>query len=343
MSALKGTEEKMIKKIILFPFWLLHRIIVWGRNYLFDKGFIRIDKVESKVVSIGNISFGGTGKTPLVIHLARILTEQDYKVAILLRGYRGTASTRDPFIVSDGRTIFSPVKECGDEAIVIAESVKVPVIIGKKRILSARLAMEKFKSDFILLDDGFQHRGIHRDVDIVLITPLDNMELFPCGNLREPLSSLRRASMVCVTKGNLEDINTEVKKNIDTLDTYQIDYYISSWKSGNRILGAEEIYGEKVIIASGIGKFDFFIAQVAAMGAIVLQCISYPDHYAFTEKDISKLQQIAQKKGAGRIVITEKDEVKLRAIKHLDERYWIAVLSVAIEREGDFLNNIRKT
>lgn len=307
------------------------------RNYLYDHDLLRTYKIGCKVISVGNLSMGGTGKTPLVIHLARYLKEKGARVAVLSRGYKGTQSKKEPFIVSDGVNLYGDVKQSGDEAFLIAKSTGVPVIIGKDRVLSARITLGRFQPDYLILDDGFQHRRLCRDVDIVLLSPYEIFHVFPAGNLREPLSSLKRASIIGITKGSITSLDEKIQKYIINKKIIEIRYSISSWKITGRLLSPASIINKKVIVMSAIDQFDYFLNQIHELGASILDSITFPDHHYYVKENLVKAEEQAQKLSADAIIITEKDFVKLESIGPLDEKYWTAILSVTLDNIEDLL------
>lgn len=328
-----------VLRLILFPLSLIYGFIIIIRNYLYDHDLLRTYKIGCKVISVGNLSLGGTGKTPLVIHFARYLKEKGERVVVLSRGYKGTQSKKEPFVVSDGVNLFGDAKQSGDEAFLIAKSTDVPVIVGKDRVLSARLSLSRFQPDYLILDDGFQHRRLCRDVDIVLLSPFDQIHIFPAGNLREPLSSLKRASIVGITKGSIADLDKRVKNCIKNKKIIEIKYSISSWKVTGRLLPLNSIKNKKAIVMSAIGQFDYFLNQVRELGASILDRISFPDHHHYIKEDLAKAEEQAQKISADAIIITEKDFVKLESIGPLNEKYWTAILSVMLDNTEDLLSN----
>lgn len=319
-----------IIRALLFPLQYLYYAIIWIKNYFYDKGLIEVKKVNCKVISVGNLSLGGTGKTPFVIYLAKHLIKDGKKVVVLMRGYKGEKSSRKPFVVSDGKEIFGSPKQCGDEAILIANSARVAVVIGKKRIELAKLAINRFKPDYILLDDGFQHRKLYRDVDIVLMMPEDGKYLFPFGKLREPLSSLKRASLIFISKGELKNLKFNILKIVRTVPVEKLRLYICGWRVNEHFKLPESMEGKKVIIIAGIANIDFFINQVKEFGAIIIKIFKYPDHYFYKVKDLKNIKEEAKKAQVDAIVTTEKDEVKLTMMSAYIPNLWVSILGVEV-------------
>jgi len=182
------------------PFSPLYSTVMMLRASLYDRHFFRRYKLEAPVISIGNLTMGGTGKTPVVSHLATFLQGQGYRPAIISRGYGGEAGNRVN-VVSDGKTIYLDAKQAGDEPRLLAETLPgIPVLTGIVRVLPCRHAIHAMGCNILLLDDGFQHLAVDRDINIVLFsaaTLAGNSRVFPGGDLREPVSALRRADVFC--------------------------------------------------------------------------------------------------------------------------------------------------
>jgi len=183
-------------QFLLYPFSLIFKLITWIRNRLYDKNIFRSLKAnQCKIISVGNISVGGTGKTPVIRFLADYLKEMGFKVAILSRGYR--RKSKGTIIVSDGNETLANLQQAGDEPYLLARQLdSIPVIVEADRYKGARFIQDNFQPDVILLDDAFQHRRLHRDLDIVLVDASVGFGrgfLLPAGFLREPISSLKRA------------------------------------------------------------------------------------------------------------------------------------------------------
>lgn len=331
---------RIFRIVLMLPISFLYWVIILIRNKLYDRGILKIEKINCRVISVGNLALGGTGKTSLVIHLCRILKEREIPTVVLMRGYKGMSSSKKPFIVCDGTKLFGNVKQCGDEAFLIAKSAKVPVIIGKDRITSAALAMEKFQPNLILLDDGFQYRKLHRDFDIVLLSELNSMNLFPAGYLREPFSSLKRSSLIAITKYYSNDFIQFIKSRALNKKIIALNYYISGWRKADKIYPSDSIRNKKVIIFSAIANFYYFEMQIKQLGALVVYKKSFPDHYYFKKSDVEKILSLEKKLTADLIVMTEKDAVKLEEFNLKDENIWIAIQSIFIPDEEEFIDEI---
>lgn len=273
----------------------LYGFAVAARNFLYDTGVLTIHRTGIPVVSIGNIEAGGTGKTPLTVALARELASRGYKPVIVTRGYRGRLT--GPVHV---RPDHLP-QDVGDEALLMARISGVPVIKSPDRVRGALLARKGFGADLVLLDDGFQHRRISRDLDIVLVAgDVGSDALLPAGRLREPAHALRRADIIIHAKGaGAGEITAEL------VPCSLID------PSGNE----EELsvlQGTHVLAVCGIARPGHFMEMLKGLGARV-EPVTFPDHHGFTRRDMDMIDKKAQ--GKNLIVTTEKDLVRLDALQ----------------------------
>ncbi|MGA1846124.1 tetraacyldisaccharide 4'-kinase [Deferribacter abyssi] len=268
----------------------------------------------SKIISIGNISLGGTGKTPMAIFLANQLTSFGYKVCVLSRGYRGKIGY-DVNLISDGKEIFLTPPLAADESYMIA--INCPgciVITGKERVKSYEYAEKNFDIDFYLLDDGFQHRKMPRDLDIVLLdhkNPISTGLPFPFGYLREFPSALKRADIIVFTKANSFTIPDKVKKYIK-----EKDIFYSKTKTKEVVFRNEQypisfLKGKKVVAFSGIAKNSSFFKQLSKLGVEIVYKKGYMDHHLYREKDMDFLCKLGNRYNVDFLITTEKDYVKI--------------------------------
>jgi tetraacyldisaccharide 4'-kinase len=319
-----GDPRNEIRKPLHIFFYLLslpYGGAVSARNRLFDLGVLRQEKVGCPVVSVGNLTVGGTGKTPMVILLAGMLRDRGMRPAVLSRGYGGK-STSEVLVVSDGRQILAGPEEAGDEPVLIARRLKgIPVLAGAKRALTGRYARENFGVDVMVLDDGFQHRWIHRDLDIVLLDsrqPLGNGLLLPRGPLREPPAALVRAGVIVFTRS--EDSTGP-----------SMDKELSGILSGRPVLrtrirptkfvGADGtelplsfLAGKKVFAFAGIAQPDSFRQTLEGLGGVIAGFRAFPDHHRYTAEDWGRIEHDAGLVRADLVLATEKDLVKLQGI-----------------------------
>ena len=272
------------------PASAIYGAVVGARNRLYDRRTIQPRRLHGPVVSVGNISVGGSGKTPFVILLGELLKQRGIRFDVLSRGYgrktRGVIQV-DPAGLS---------ATFGDEPLLIARRLEIPVVLGEDRYQAGLFAEGKFGPQLHLLDDGFQHRRLARDFDIVLVTPDDARDsLLPAGRLREPLASLRRADAIVLTSGaNPENFPIEGKL---------------IWRV-RRGISTENIPSRPVAFC-GIARPQNFMLQLRKAGVEPAAEAVYRDHHAYTEADIRELLALRDKSEAGGFVTTEKDAINL--------------------------------
>ncbi len=319
-----GKNGPSWERAYLLPLHLISSAYGLGvrvRLFLHGIGFLKGSQLPCKVVSVGNITLGGTGKTPTVEYIANLLKGEGVDVVVLSRGYGGRME-RSFGVVSDGKQILLSPGEAGDEPHMLAQRLEgIPILIGRRRDLSGRYASTQFHSRVAILDDGYQYLGVKRDVDILLVdsqTGFGNGYLFPRGPLREPLDQLRRAHLFILTKvgardtcGALEErIRSHNNNAIIFHSTYSPDYLTDL--NGGKRLPLGYIKGRRVVALSGIANPAYFRHLLERAGAQVEKEIIFPDHHVYSRKDISIIQRGIQK--AECIVTTEKDAVKLGGV-----------------------------
>lgn len=290
------------------------------RNFLYNLNLLKIKKLSVFTISVGNITVGGTGKTPMVSFLAEKFQGQGKKVAILSRGYKRDSSSGIE-VVSDGLKIKSSVRQGGDEPYLLAKNLPgVAVIVGKNRFSSGNYAIRELKSEVLILDDGFQHRRIARNVDIVLVdstNPFGNGQLIPRGRLREPPGELKRADILVLTRTDqAEDLETlrETLKKINSqalfLETVHRGEGWVDFKTRKKV-GLEELSGKKALALSSIGRPQAFEETLKSLGVLVVEKARFLDHYWYKKEDLRSVEEKAQAKGAEFILTTQKDAVRI--------------------------------
>jgi len=289
----------------------LYGLSIFLRNLFYDMGLFRRQRLPCKVVSVGNITVGGTGKTPMVIYLAGLLKEKGFRPAVLSRGYKG--KTKAPInIVSDGNRLFMKPEDCGDEPALIGKSLTgIPVLTGPKRVMTGKVAVEQFGADVLILDDAFQHRQLARDLDIVLVSagrPLGNGFLLPAGPLRESPASLKRSDLIVRTGVDSEAVPLPVSKP-EFRARHRATALFNASTGRHRLL--EELRGCRVCAFAGIANPEGFRKTLTAAGAVVVALLPFPDHHEYSREDIRAIQKMAVEEKADLIVTTEKDGVKL--------------------------------
>ena len=272
------------------PFATIYGQVVRARNALYDRRALRTRRLEGGVISVGNLSVGGSGKTPFVLLLGDLLKSRGIKFDVLSRGYGRKSS--GVLLVDPGG---SP-RDFGDEPLLIARRLQVPVVVGEDRFEAGSLAEDTFGAQLHLLDDGFQHRALARDFDIVLVTPQDaNEKLLPAGRLREPVASLRRADAVVLTSGA-------------SPEAFPLDG-IQTWRVRRGI--APQNVAPRPIVFCGIARPQNFVLQLRAANIDPVAEAFYRDHHAYDENDIRELLQLKQQSEAGGFITTEKDAINL--------------------------------
>ncbi len=287
---------------MLNPLSSIYGAAVGVRNQLYDRRLLSAKSLQGPVVSIGNLSVGGSGKTPFVILLGELLKTRDVKFDVLSRGYG--RKTRGVLLVDPGGSSSS----FGDEPLLIARRLKVPVVLGEDRHQAGVFAEQKFGPQLHLLDDGFQHRALARDVDIVLLTADDARDrLLPAGRLREPLSALQRADAIVLTSGASPDLLPVDGKLV--------------WRVRRGISPAN--VPPRPVAFCGIARPQNFMLQLRKAGIEPAAEAVYRDHYAYSEKDVRELLALKAQSEAGGFVTTEKDAINLGA-------YFSALQPVAV-------------
>ena len=272
------------------PASTIYGAVVGARNHLYDHRILQPRRLSGPVVSVGNLSVGGSGKTPFVILLGELLKNRGIPFDVLSRGYgRKTRGVMQVDPAGSSETF-------GDEPLLIARRLEIPVILGEDRYQAGQFAEEKFGPQLHLLDDGFQHRRLTRDFDIVLVTPDDARDsLLPSGRLRERLNSLRRADAVVLTSGAAPE-------------SFPIEGKLI-WRVRRGI--ATENVPDRPVAFCGIARPQNFMLQLRKAGIEPAAEAVYRDHHAYTEADIRELLALLQKSESGGFVTTEKDAINL--------------------------------
>lgn len=284
------------------------------KNHLYDKGILKPQKVDAYVISVGNLTTGGVGKTPVVAEIAKYLMEiKREKVAIVSRGYGGKLSGIN--VITGGTQIFYGADKAGDEPYWLAENTKAIVITAKNRYKGAKFAIDKFGATKIILDDGFQHRKLHRDLDIVLVDSekgFGNDNLLPAGPLREGPEAFDRIDKLVVVSKNIDHTRAEKYARIigkklkkDTIVCYSEPDDIYNTFEHEVKLGKDE----KVLAFSAIGQPQQFYDFLKDYN--VVKTVSFDDHHRYSQSDVEKLQQSCIELDAKALVTTEKDNAKL--------------------------------
>ncbi|WP_299980337.1 tetraacyldisaccharide 4'-kinase [Desulfobacula sp.] len=294
--------------------------------WLYKKGILKQKTLPCFVISAGNIVVGGAGKTPIAIYVAQVLKEMGKQVVVISRGYKGKYKN-DSVIVSDGDRIFLNAEESGDEPYMMAQRRSFPVVVGKDRFKAGMKAINTFNPDVIVLDDGFQHLKLKRDLDLLLLdysNPFGNKRFLPAGRLREsPQSSAQRADTIIFTRSSDKDENVEssikeVMRHYPDCPWFKTFHRPFLFKQIVHNENSKEYYtdvgglrGKKAVLFSGIANPASFLHAMKESGIDVLDHLEFKDHYRYKESDILMINTSAKKMGADIILTTEKDWAKL--------------------------------
>lgn len=301
---------------LLAPFAMVYATIQRLRALLYTSGFLCSRHLPRPVISIGNLAVGGTGKTPVTAHVARLLIGKGYRVAVLSRGYGGTLEG-ETAIVSDGENILLGPERCGDEPYLLASQLPgLLVVIGADRYEAGLLAMRKFSPDLFLLDDGYQHLRLHRDLNILLLDclhPYGNGWTLPAGLLREPCSAAGRATLVLHTRcpdGSPITAPVPGKPNLP------VRYHLAAAVplAGGKPLPLAALAGKRLLAFAGIAEPDGFFAALRAAGLDIVQTIAFADHEPYGINRMEHLRTACNGTAPDGIVTTSKDSVKLGAL-----------------------------
>ncbi|GAB6099445.1 tetraacyldisaccharide 4'-kinase [Halanaerocella petrolearia] len=324
LEVITGQRESIKDKIVLILLtglaWI-YQGIIWMRSKVYDWGLKESTDLSAPVISVGNITVGGTGKTPVVKMLASKLLESDHQSVILNRGYKGELE-EDIGIVSDGQEVLLSAQEAGDEAYMLANNLpSTPIVIGKDRSRTGEFTLQEFGPDFIILDDAFQHWQVERDYDLVVVdatNPFANGYLLPRGRLREPVSSLQRANCLLLTKADqvtpkrLESIKDKLREINTTamiITTRHKPTYLR--KIGNQEHKELDLEDQKVLAVSGIGNPQAFEQTLKDLGAQVVDEFRFSDHHTYTKEEVMEIFTTASEQDVDRIITTEKDAVSI--------------------------------
>ena len=312
-------------QVVLIPLAKLYAAWMCIRASLYRSGLGRTQKLPCRVISVGNLSVGGTGKTPMVMYLARYLVAQGLKVVVISRGYKGRLEKRGG-IVTDGQKVLVGVADSGDEPQILAIQLEgVPVIVGSNRYRAGRRAVSAYAPDVILLDDAFQHLKLQRDLDLVLMDcsrPFGNGHTLPAGELREPPRALSRSDAVLLTRCHDAARSAAAKASDSAVNRYThgpvfktrhrpvIRKIIPAGDAGN---AEKPLAGCRVFAFSGVAKNVEFLYTLSGCDYEVVGSLGFPDHYFYSDADLAGICRQAESLAVDCIVTTEKDYVKIKS------------------------------
>jgi len=338
------TQSKLIRVLLWAPA-KLYELAIRLRVAAYETDYLKRKQLSSTVISVGNMTFGGAGKTPMVHYIARYLASEDHAVAILSRGYgrrsSGTRVLNDPTRRGQMKSAES-YSEFGDEPLMLARSLpEIPLVVNKKRYEAGRFAEEKFGSEVLVLDDGYQHLSLARDLNILLIDATDTFggfEMPPFGRLREPMYGLKRADAVIVTRADraFDEAQSIALIRQSCGDDVPVMYFYSGI-TALRHLSTDEVYevsnfaGWNVALMCGIGNPQAFSDDILRVGINIVGENFFRDHHAFAQADLDRVSQAAKETGADAIVTTEKDAIRLEGLTHGE----IPVYAAQLELQSD--------
>jgi len=363
----RGGKRAAIVRFLLSVLSKVFAVAVKVRRFLYNVRLLRDSTLGVQVIAIGNLTLGGTGKTPVVEKFARELQDQGRTVAILSRGYRSKPlplgkrilnkllfreDSTPPRIVSDGKSLLLDSEMAGDEPYMLASNLKdVIVLVDKDRVKSGRYAIEKFGCDTLLLDDGFQYWNLRgRRHDVVLVDrqqPFGNEHLLPRGTLREPPSHLARANTIFITKsdGNTAELRERINKLNSTaavIECVHSPLYFEDVFTGER-MGLDFLRGKKVASLSGIAQPESFEKSIVKLGAELVYSKRFADHHRFTQQEILNAINRAKKRQAGIIITTQKDAVRFPKIDRRDlSIFFMRVEIKIVSGANDFQDCVSK-
>jgi tetraacyldisaccharide 4'-kinase len=331
-------EAKYAQWILYVPlafFSYLYQIGLFVREYMYRSGVIKVGRAVIPVISVGNITLGGTGKTPVVEKLSRRLKEEGFHPGIITRGYKRKKKGVFPVDIKK-----DTAETAGDEAFMLAKKTKIPVIVGKNRLVAIESGIRSFHIDMAILDDGFQVKNIEKDVDLLILNGKEvqgNHELFPLGPCREPLMRIRDAHAVLINKGSPDKSTLSFTSGIPKFNVVYKPAYIYNLKK-NLVAHYNFLKGKRVAAFSGLGDNRSFFNLLKDIGADVVHEIPLPDHHFYTARDLKKC---ASFKDVHCIVTTEKDAVK---IAHMDipENLFFLSIEAVIENEEKLIELLLK-
>ena len=336
--------------IVLSPLGALYGAAMRVRRALYRRGSLRVHKLGAPVISVGNLTTGGSGKTPLVEWLARHLARENRRPCILTRGY-GRANANERVLVSDGEQVLVDALQGGDEPCLLAESLLglAAVISDADRVAAAHWALVNLHSDLFILDDGFQHLRVARDLDIVTVdatNPWGGGRLLPYGRLREPVRELARADCCVITRAeqatDIDSLRAEVKRRSGDRRVFLSRTrttglrplaalpLIEAERAGTTSLLPLSEMPKQVAAFCALGNPQAFFAQLQSQGCVPIYTRAFTDHHFYTQSDVKALEHEAQARDAQALLTTAKDEVKLRAL-----RFRLPCYVVEIELEFD--------
>ena len=329
--------------LLILLSWL-YGLTIWIRNGLFNVGLFTSISFDIPIISVGNITMGGAGKTPMVIFLAKLLERSGYKPGIVSRGYR--RNSKGLVIVHDGKSLLTDVNNAGDEPYLMGKELNtIPVIVSKNRIAGIRELLNNFSVEIVILDDAFQHRKAGRIMDVVMISAYDKLidyHLIPWGKLREPLRNLNRAQ--CIIYTNTKQFQNPPQHN--NLNAYYTNPPIASimqptlMKIDNTGYHKSLPVNEPVFVFCGISNPNSFIQTVKDVGLKIVGVKKFGDHKKYSAKTIQELSALIKSNKCRVVVTTEKDIVKMPDNFIKEFLFFVIKIDVVFENDSEIIDLI---
>lgn len=329
-------------RFILYPFVPVYAFIISIRNWFFEKGVFKSVSVNAKVISVGNITVGGSGKTPLVIYLTKLLKNEGKKVGVLSRGYG--RKSKGYFLVSDGEKMIADVEQSGDEIYHTAIECRVPAAVCEKRVEGGNKMIKETGVDTLVLDDAFQHRWINRDIDLLICEQkfindpsFFTQRLLPTGNMRENYRSVRRADAIIINKkfSHALPLPEEIIKYGKDKNIFYSYYKTTCFVDAVTEVeySIKDFEGQKSLIVSGIANPYSFINALKQTNVDTSNQIIFPDHKNYTLKEIQKIRSGFYRTNSHSVITTQKDAVKLIKYSDAFDDVEIFYLKIKLEME----------
>ncbi len=334
-------------KILLMPLTPVYWVIIYFRNLFFDLGLFESKDVGVKVISVGNLTVGGSGKTPTVIYLTKLLKSFGFNTGVLSRGYLRSSSGY--LLVSDGKEFKTSIKKCGDEIYLTSQECEAPAAVCEKRVEGALKFQNDIKLDAIILDDAYQHRWIKRDLNLLIFdqrflmrTGMMDQTLLPFGLLREPFSAVKRADAILVNRkfSDNRPIPNEFRKIFRSKPVFNAFYKstgIVDIKT-NKIYPLEEFHGQKSLVVCGIARPYSFLKKLETNNINITNKLLFTDHKNYTSKEVQLIRKKFYDTNSFSVLTTQKDAVKFSNFsKELDDIdiYYLKI-ELEIEKRDEF-------
>lgn len=345
---LTGERHQLADHLLLWVLVLIsfcYALVMRLRAAAYAAGLLRVKRLSVPVISVGNITMGGTGKTPTVLMLARELMSRGKRVAVLTRGYGGSLEG-EMHIVSDGKSLLLSPAEAGDEPCLLASSLPgLMVVMGSDRFSAGRLALRELAPDCFILDDGFQHQRLGRDLDIILLdwkAPFGNGRIFPAGFLREPASAVNRAQLAIYTRTVAGERKPDILPHGIPFCTssHMLTGYVNL--GGGDISPFSQLAGRRIIAFCGIADPAAFFDGLEVSGVKLLSTLALPDHSEYGMPEMEALGRLKQQYQADCFITTAKDAVKLLPFKAVMGDCYVAQLEIALHDPEPFYNALNK-